>query len=543
MLNRIMRLQRQLRARPTDARLWCELGRARIQMGQLSDAAADLGKALELANRQPDVWLAVGQGWLDLGQLDRAREALGTAIRLTPDSVNAHLALGRTLQGLGQHEAAATVFSVAVWLDGTDGRVRAGLAQTLIKLDAYEAAEVQLHAALDDDPQAIEPWLVWADLHHARADAAGSIEALQRAFALDPRDRRVGLRLADELMLQGRHHEAFSVLQELKAHWPDDGAVLTAVGRTEAALGRLESAVGTLRRAASLGADEAWAPLADLLMAHGRDDDAVEALRQAHRAFPDDGDVAVQLGESLIDSEAFDDAVKVLARAVMSNREDHRLHDLLGRIVGPAAAFDLGELPDDEDAPPIVARPAARPLSGPTSLSGITDDAAIAGDLSHFSLVDLLEFLRLNRRTGILRAASKHGVGELMLVEGRLAGASTTNTDRLGDRLAQAGFVRPEALAEAIALQQSLPEQEPLGRILLERGEVAPADLRQVIADQVMGAITEVMGWDSGRFAFEADELVRDRVLHPALELDTGQIMLDVLRMLDEAAHRAQQQA
>ena len=33
--------------------------------------------------------------------------------------------------------------------------------------------------ALDDDPQAIEPWLVWADLHHARADASGSVEALQ----------------------------------------------------------------------------------------------------------------------------------------------------------------------------------------------------------------------------------------------------------------------------------------------------------------------------------------------------------------------------
>ncbi|MCA9543308.1 MAG: tetratricopeptide repeat protein, partial [Myxococcales bacterium] len=447
----------------------------------------------------------------------------------------AHLALGSTLQSLGHPDAAATVFSVAVWLEGTDGRARAGLAQTLIELDAYDEAEVQLHAALDDDPQAIEPWLVWADLHHARADALGSVEALQRAFSLDPRDRRVGLRLADELMVCERHHEAFSVLQELKAHWPDDGSVLAAVGRTEAALGRHESAIGTLRRAASLGADEAWAPLADLLEAHGRVDDAVEALRQAHRAFPDDGDVAVQLGEALVAAEQFDDAVKVLARAVMSNRDDHRLHDLLGRIVGPAAAFDLDDLPEDE-----TAEVAQRPITSPSSFEGLArDDAAIAGDLSQFNLVDLLEFLRLNRRTGILRTASKQGVGELMLVEGRLAGASTTNTERLGDRLAAAGLVHPDALDEAVALQHSMHEQEPLGRILLEREHVAPADLRKVIAEQVMGAITEIVGWESGRFAFEADELVRDRVLHPALELDTGQIMLDVLRLLDERRHHA----
>jgi tetratricopeptide (TPR) repeat protein len=528
MLNRIMRLQRQLRARPSDARLWCELGRARISNGALQDAEADLDQALTCVARQPDVWLSIGLGFAELGLLDRARAALGTACTLDSASVDAHVALGRTLLRLGHAESSATVLAAAVWLDSKSGPARAALAGALIALDRYEAADIQLDQALDDDPDCVDGWLVQAELYRARSDQAGAVEALQRAFALDPRVQEIGLGLAEALGAQGRHHEAFSVLQELRAHHPEDSAVLSAIGRTEFALGRIESAIGTLRRAANQGAARAWFHLAEVLEASGRHFEVIEALRTAHKGDRSDADVAVHLGRVLADDNAVDEAVKVVARAIMSNREDARLHGLLSELMGEGPmpfALDL----NDE-----------RPDTGPVTLDSLKG-AAFTGDLSEFNLVDLLEFLRLNRRTGKLRCAAKPGVGELLLVEGRLVGGTTTNTGRLGDRLRDSDLVAPAALEEAVALQQSMPEAPALGRILLEQGSVGPKDLREALFDQVMAAVKEIVGWAGGRFAFEADENVRHSLLHPDLELNTVQIMLEVVRIMDEDVHGATQ--
>ena len=51
---------------------------------------------------------------------------------------------------------------------------------------------------------------------------------------------------------------------------------------------------------------------------------------------------------------------------------------------------------------------------------------------------------------------------------------------------------------------------------------------------QIKGAILEMVGWTSGRFAFEPDKRGQSDESEVEVELDTQQVLLDVLRELDE---------
>lgn len=528
MVNRIMRLTRQVRARPTDARVWIELARAQVEAGSHADAIESLTQATRNATNQPDVWRGVGETCVALGWYDRAREALACAARLDPASVEVHLALGDCLLAQAEASAASTAFAAALWLCAgvgpLVGRTRAGLARALLAQGELDAAEAQLTLALETEAPTVEPWLVRADLSATRGDALGCIEALQRAFALEPHTLEVGLRLAEALHAEDRDHEAYSVLRGVHAHHGDNGDVLGAMGRIEWALGRNEAAVGNLRRAARQGGHRAAWSLSALLAESGRPAEALDALRQAHRAAPDDAEVAATLAGQLLALELTDEAFKVLARATLSNRNDARLHALLGQACDRHGGFqpgglDLGLDLDDGEGPPLDRE----------------DPAVFSGDLSQFNLLELLEFLRVHRRTGSLRVAAPTGVaGEVLLVDGALASATTTDIDRLGDRLRAARLVSPAELEGLAALQRSLPEPPALGVLLLARELVTPEALRAVVLAQAEAAIAVILAWPAGRFAFETDEGVRAALAHPTLALDTGHLLMEVLRKSDE---------
>ena len=232
--------------------------------------------------------------------------------------------------------------------------------------------------------------------------------------------------------------------------------------------------------------------------------------------------MAYHLGEALYAIDEIADALNVVAQAALQARGDTRLQDLLSRLCA------------DEDATDASGSVDMAPERALASVTSRSSEMAFTGDLAQFNLIDLLEFLRLNRRTGYLRVVSSKGVGEIMLVEGRLVGATTTNIDRLGDVLIAQGTLSQISLDAAIEAQRLARDRTPLGRMLVEQGRLSTADLRTALQSQVQQTIADVLSWGDGQFAFEADETVRETVAHPDLELDTGSIMLEVLRLMDE---------
>src|SRR5436305_3305781 len=165
----------------------------------------------------------------------------------------------------------------------------------------------------------------------------------------------------------------------------------------------------------------------------------------------------------------------------------------------------------------------------------------ISGSLKDVSVADVMQFIHLGRRTGTLllnRGAQKAMIGFHC---GRLVSAQAPKTPKLGDLLITSGMIDRGILETAILSQREAPEHRSLGQILVSSGSIDAEGLRQVIAQQIEQAVSEVMVWDNGTFEFAIDDLrpIDDIALYssdvlPDADINTQMVLLEAARIFDE---------
>jgi hypothetical protein len=165
----------------------------------------------------------------------------------------------------------------------------------------------------------------------------------------------------------------------------------------------------------------------------------------------------------------------------------------------------------------------------------------ISGSLKDVSVADVMQFIHLGRRTGTLllnRGAQKAMIGFHL---GRLVSAQAPQTPKLGDLLVSSGMIDGGILTRAIQSQRDALEHRSLGQILISSGSIDPEGLRQVIAQQIEQAVSEVMVWDNGTFEFAIDDLrpIDDIALYPSdvlpdADINTQMVLLEAARIFDE---------
>ena len=165
----------------------------------------------------------------------------------------------------------------------------------------------------------------------------------------------------------------------------------------------------------------------------------------------------------------------------------------------------------------------------------------ISGSLKDVSVADVMQFIHLGRRTGTLmlsQGAKRAAIGFHM---GRLVSAQAPRTPKLGDILVTSGMIDRGILERAIQSQQTEMERRSLGQILVGYGSINPESLRQVIAQQIEQAVSEVMVWDMGTFEFAIDDLrpIDDIALYPSdvlpdADINTQMVLLEAARIFDE---------
>src|SRR6266545_1266301 len=165
----------------------------------------------------------------------------------------------------------------------------------------------------------------------------------------------------------------------------------------------------------------------------------------------------------------------------------------------------------------------------------------ISGSLKDVSVADVMQFIHLGRRTGTLLL--NRGVQRAMIGfhRGRLVSAQAPQTPKLGDLLVSSGMIDRGILARAIQSQRDALEHRSLGQILISSGSIDPEGLRQVIAQQIEQAVSEVMVWDNGTFEFAIDDLrpIDDIALYPSdvlpdADINTQMVLLEAARIFDE---------
>jgi len=524
MVNRLIQLNREVQQDPQNPRLWIEIASMRLNKGERDEAIRSLEAAKRCADGQPQVWADLGTKFAEVNLFAQAREMLARACEHEPASADFAHRLGKVLVADERLAEGAAVLAAAVWIAPTEPLYRVELARALLGARARSEAENLLRLVLDRSPETADAWLLQADIELSRHDPAAAIQALERAFAQRPRERTLGMRLAELLRDEDHHGRAAEVLRIVAGAHPEDVDVLLAMARAQESAGDRMGAIRTLESAIELpdiGYD-VFLHLGAMYKSAGRLDEAIEPLQFVVEEDPDNADAHYHLGEALLALGEPGQAVSVLVKGAMLSKDDRRLRSLL-----QSAATAQATAPAPMDPGASIERQVSLGAPRPT-------DLAFTGDLAQFGLVDLLEFLRLNRRTGVLQIVSTQGMGELYMSEGRMIGANTSNSERMGELLIKVGMLTTAVFEEIIA-EQGEGAPMALVRAVLDRGQVKAAEMRAIQFQQAQDAIGEIMGWEDGYFAFQGDESLKQAFAdYRDVELETSSIIMELLRRMDE---------
>ena len=158
------------------------------------------------------------------------------------------------------------------------------------------------------------------------------------------------------------------------------------------------------------------------------------------------------------------------------------------------------------------------------------------GDIKSFALPEVLEFLRLQHKTGSLVVSSRRGAGIVRLVKGQVTSASAPGVGRLGEALVARNIITRAQLDAALAQQRRDDNaadgdgSETLGDLLMRERPGDREPLTRVVFQQVLDALEEMLAWKEGAFSFHPGG---DRGM-PVIAFDLQNVMLEIMRLADE---------
>lgn len=158
---------------------------------------------------------------------------------------------------------------------------------------------------------------------------------------------------------------------------------------------------------------------------------------------------------------------------------------------------------------------------------------ALQGDIKDFSVVDILQLLYQQQKSGVLSIFSKDNAIEVLFDNGMVISANSKKkqTDELlGEILLKANIINKFQLNQALETQKETLKK--LGDILLESGTITIADLKHVLKLQTHETIFRLMHLKVGTYNFHQRLVNYDK---RAFELiNTEHFLMDSLRMTDE---------
>jgi len=163
----------------------------------------------------------------------------------------------------------------------------------------------------------------------------------------------------------------------------------------------------------------------------------------------------------------------------------------------------------------------------------------LEGMLTDFPLADVLTFLNMGQKTGVLNVARADHAARIYMEDGEVVHVTSTNPRlRLTRFLAARGLLTEDTAAavERRALKESRPPRE----LVAETGQAEPAeveDLEKILSGEI---VFDAMRWRDGRFRFEAGH--RPEPGATLLSIRVQNLILEGVRRLDEASRLEEEQ-
>ncbi|KIH75565.1 protein of unknown function [Geoalkalibacter ferrihydriticus] len=154
----------------------------------------------------------------------------------------------------------------------------------------------------------------------------------------------------------------------------------------------------------------------------------------------------------------------------------------------------------------------------------------VTGVLGEISVVDLLSFFNMFRKSGVLRFDLSGGRKDLYLQDGEIVAAlSSFPSENLGEILFSLGRIEREVLER---LGRRADNQNALVKFLLEKNLVSASDIWQAVRHQAEIIVYDLLTFQQGSFSFQQKSLSQKDPFQ--LSMSTQNLLMEGLRRLDE---------
>jgi hypothetical protein len=166
------------------------------------------------------------------------------------------------------------------------------------------------------------------------------------------------------------------------------------------------------------------------------------------------------------------------------------------------------------------------------------------GRIEDVAVTDVMQLIRLGGHSGTLTIRAGEEEALIGFERGRLVSAWSSRSLRLGELLLAAGVLDDPALQRALDAQESERPRRTIGQVLVRQGATSPDMIRQVVGQEIERVVKEVLAWPVGTFDFALDDLtplveVSRFSGAPKVDMDTQQVILEVLQTMEEDSNRA----
>jgi tetratricopeptide (TPR) repeat protein len=259
------------------------------QKGLLAEAEAAGRRAVALAPNLAAAWNNLGIVLQEMLKLDESRLCLERALALEPSNAETLNNLGNTLKRLGLAAEAEKRWRAALQLRPNYAEAHSNLSNLLLDEGQYDRAEGMARRAIELNPHFTDAYVNLAAVATARHRHAEALQVLDALLAFTPGHARALAARALSLKELDRFDEALDAAKRAALTAPESPEPHNAIGQVLQAMGEFEPALAAYDRAAALPGPaqmDAVANRGALFMEFGRKAEAMKAMEEAARAFP-----------------------------------------------------------------------------------------------------------------------------------------------------------------------------------------------------------------------------------------------------------------
>ncbi len=260
------------------------------QKGLLVEAEQAGRRAVALDPNAPGGWNNLGIVLQEALKLDESRLCLDRALAFEPNNPQTLNNLGNTLKRLGLAAEAEKRWNAALALQPDYAEVYSNLSNLLLDQGEYDRAEAMARRAIELNPRLADAYVNLAAVQTARHGHAEALQVLDTLLAFAPAHQRALAAKALALKELDQLEEALEAAKRAALAAPESPEPHNALGQVYQAKGQYEPALAAYERAAGLpgpGQMDAIANIGGLHMEFGRKAEAVKAMEEAAKAFPD----------------------------------------------------------------------------------------------------------------------------------------------------------------------------------------------------------------------------------------------------------------